>query len=140
MATQKTVNLSVDASIVIGEALLPFAAQVTHELTEAKALSDVRMVSNVEAPIPLGNVPSGSMRYIIIRNQAEAGSTLRIQVGLAASGTWAASVGIQPLGDIAPGDCVILPGANPGVIVWRGIDRNTNFAAQCPAQILICPL
>lgn len=140
MAIEKTVTLSLKLNIQIGEATLPFVSNLTHELSEAKALSDVRNAPSWEQAIPLGGVPVNSMRYVIIRNQAEVGSPLRVQVGLVESGTWEANLGIRPIGDIAPGDFCILPAANPGVIMWRGINRDTLATVECPAQILICPL
>lgn len=140
MAIEKTFSLSVDASVQIGDALLPFAANIQAAITNAKSLSDVRDAPAWEQAIPLGGVPVNSMRLVIIRNMAEAPTPLRVQVGVVESGTWEANLGIRPLGDILPGDCAIIPAVNPGVIMWRGFNRDTNVSAVCPAQILIVPI
>lgn len=136
----KTFSLSVDASIQLGDALIPFAGAIEATITNAKALSDVRETPTWAMPIPLGGVPVNTMRLVIVRNMAESPSPLRIMVGPVENGTWEASLGIRSLGDILPGDFAIIPAVNPGVIMWQGINRETNLGAACPAQIVIVPI
>lgn len=137
---ENTLSLSLDASIQLGDALIPFSGNIEATITNAKALSDVRETPTWAMPIPLGGVPVNSMRLVIIRNMATNPSPLRIMVGPVETGSWEASLGIRSLGDILPGDFAIVPAVNPGVIMWQGINRDTNLGAACPAQIVIVPI